>query len=177
MNKVVIARDTRDHSGKHRNVDEGLAAKGIKTVRTKLYVGDVARLDDMTVSIDLKQGLQECYWNIIQQHRRFVAECKRAQEAGIRLIILCQESGIGSVQDVANWQNPRLLKWMKLRDAHRAGKRMKEQLAPYPPVSSERLSKAMQTISERYGVEWRFCDKSETAKKICELLGLEVENG
>ena len=172
MNKVVIARDTRDKSGKHRNVDEGLAAKGIKTVRTKLYVGDVARLDDMTVSIDLKQGLQECYGNIIQQHRRFVAECKRAQEAGIRLIILCQESGIGSVQDVANWQNPRLLKWMKLRDAHRAGKRMKEQLAPYPPVSSERLAKAMQTISDRYGVEWRFCDKTETVNVICEVLGL-----
>ena len=172
MNKVVIARDTRDQSGKHRNVDEGLAAKGIKTVRTKLYVGDVARLDDMTVSIDLKQGLQECYGNIIQQHRRFVAECKRAQEAGIRLIILCQESGIGSVQDVANWQNPRLLKWMKLRDAHRAGKRMKEQLAPYPPVSSERLAKAMQTISDRYGVEWLFCSKDKTVDVICEVLNI-----
>ena len=172
MDRVVIARDTRDQSGKHRNVDEGLAAKGIKTVRTKLYVGDVARLDDMTVSIDLKQGLQECYGNIIQQHGRFVAECKRAQEAGIRLIILCQESGVGSVQDVANWQNPRLLKWMKLRDAHRAGKRMKEQLAPYPPVSSERLAKAMQTISDRYGVEWRFCDKTETVNVICEVLGI-----
>ena len=172
MDRVVIARDTRDRANRHRNVDEGLAAKGIKTVRTKLYVGDVARLDDMTVSIDLKQGLQECYGNIIQQHRRFVAECKRAQEAGIRLIILCQESGIGSVQDVANWQNPRLLKWMKLRDAHRAGKRMKEQLAPYPPVSSERLAKAMQTISDRYGVEWRFCDKTETVNVICEVLGI-----
>lgn len=172
MANVIVARDTRDHANRHRNVDEGLAAKGIKTVRTKLYVGDVARLDDMTVSIDLKQGLQECYGNIIQQHRRFVAECKRAQEAGIRLIILCQESGIGSVQDVANWQNPRMTKWLKLRDAHRAGKRMKEQLAPYPPVSSERLAKAMQTISDRYGVEWRFCDKTETVNVICEVLGI-----
>ena len=174
MNKVMIARDTRDKIDRHRNVDEGLLALGFQIVRTKLYVGDVALLNDMTVCIDLKQGLQECYGNIIQQHRRFVDECKRAQEAGIRLIILCQESGIGSVQDVANWQNPRMTKWLKLRDAHRNGKRMKEPLSPYPPVSSERLAKAMQTISDRYGVEWRFCYKSDTARMICELLGLDV---
>ena len=174
---MIIARDTRDKIDRHRNVDEGLLALGHQIVRTKLYVGDVALLNDMTVCIDLKQGLQECYSNIIQQHDRFVRECRRAQEANIRLIILCQEPGIGSVQDVAAWNNPRVVKWQKLRDAHRNGKRMKEPLSPYPPVSSERLSKAMQTISDRYGVEWRFCDKSETAKKICELLGLEVENG
>lgn len=171
---MIIVHDTRDRIGKHNNVDTGLTALGHKIVRTKLYVGDIALLNDQTTCIDLKSGLNEVYGNIIQQHDRFVRECRRAQEANIRLIILCQEPGIGSVQDVAAWNNPRRIKWEKLRDAHRNGRRMKETLSPYPPVSSERLSKAMQTISERYGVEWRFCDKSETAKKICELLGLEV---
>lgn len=169
---VVIARDTRDQTGKHKNVDDGLASRGIKTVRTKLYVGDVALLNDMSVCIDLKQNLTEVYGNVIQQHDRFVRECRRAQQAGIRLIILVEQKGIGSVQDVAAWQNPRMLKWLKLRDAHKAGKRMNEPLNPYPPVSSERLSKAMQTISDRYGVEWRFCAKSETVDVICEVLGI-----
>ena len=171
---MIIVHDTRDRIGKHNNVDTGLTSLGHKIVRTKLYVGDIALLNDQTTCIDLKSGLNEVYGNIIQQHDRFVRECRRAQEANIRLIILCQEPGIGTVQDVAAWNNPRVVKWQKLRDAHRNGKRMKEPLSPYPPVSSERLSKAMQTISDRYGVEWRFCDKSETAKKICELLGLEV---
>lgn len=171
---VIIARDTRDKIDRHRNVDEGLLALGFQIVRTKLYVGDVALLNDMTVCIDLKQGLQECYSNIIQQHQRFVNECIRAKQAGIKLIILVEESGIETVCDVSKWINKRAVKWEKLRDAHRQGRRMNEPLNPYPPVSSERLSKAMRTISDRYGVEWRFCDKSETAKKICELLGLEV---
>ena len=169
---IVIARDTRDQTGKHKNVDDGLASRGIKTVRTKLYVGDVARLDDMTVCIDLKQNLTEVYNNVIQQHDRFVRECRRAQQAGIRLIILVEQYGISTVQDVAEWKNPRITKWEKLRDAHRNGKRMTEKLNPYPPVSSERLSKAMQTISDRYGVEWWFCAKSETVNVICEVLGI-----
>ena len=169
---VVIARDTRDQTGKHKNVDDGLASRGIKTVRTKLYVGDVALLNDMSVCIDLKQNLTEVYGNVIQQHDRFVRECRRAQQAGIKLIILVEQAGIGTVQDVAAWKNPRISKWEKLRDAHKAGKRMNEPLNPYPPVSSERLSKAMQTISDRYGVEWRFCAKSETVDVICEVLGI-----
>ena len=169
---VVIARDTRDQTGKHKNVDDGLASRGIKTVRTKLYVGDVALLNDMSVCIDLKQNLTEVYGNVIQQHDRFVRECRRAQQAGIKLIILVEQAGIGTVQDVSAWKNPRISKWEKLRDAHKAGKRMNEPLNPYPPVSSERLSKAMQTISERYGVEWRFCSKAETVDVICEVLNI-----
>ena len=169
---VVIARDTRDQTGKHKNVDDGLASRGIKTVRTKLYVGDVALLNDMSVCIDLKQNLTEVYGNVIQQHDRFVRECRRAQQAGIKLIILVEQAGIGTVQDVAAWKNPRISKWEKLRDAHKAGKRMNEPLNPYPPVSSERLAKAMQTISDRYGVEWRFCSKAETVNVICEVLNI-----
>ena len=169
---IMIARDTRDQTGKHKNVDDGLASRGIKTVRTKLYVGDVALLNDMSVCIDLKQNLTEVYGNVIQQHDRFVRECRRAQQAGIKLIILVEQAGIGTVQDVAAWKNPRISKWEKLRDAHKAGKRMNEPLNPYPPVSSERLSKAMQTISDRYGVEWRFCSKAETVDVICEVLNI-----
>jgi hypothetical protein len=53
---------------------------------------------------------------------------------------------------------------------------MNKPLSPYPPVSSERLCKAMQTVAEKYHIEWRFCDKADTARTICEILGIEVEN-
>lgn len=173
---MIFVRDTRDKIGKHDNVDKGLISLGHKVVRTKLFVGDVSLLNNQTICIDLKSGLQEIYGNIISEHQRFVRECKRAYESGIQLVILCEESGISSVHDVAKWQNPRALRWERLRDAHKDGKRMKEQLSPYPPVSSERIAKAMQTIAERYHIEWRFCDKTDTARTICEILGIEVEN-
>ena len=173
---ITIIQDTREQSGKHNHVLDGFKQLGINVVRSKLFVGDYTRIDNMTVCVDTKKNLQEVYCNVIQDHRRFTDECKAAFSSGIKLIVLCEESGIKSIQDVAKWQNPRVTKWEKLRDAHRQGKRMKEQLSPYPPVSSERLCKAMQTIAERYHIEWRFCDKSDTARTICEILGIEVDN-
>lgn len=171
---MTIIQDTREQTGKHKHVMDGFQQLGINVVRSKLFVGDYTRIDNMTVCVDTKKDLCEVYNNLIQQHERFTSECKAAFSAGIKLIVLVEESGISSVKDVANWKNPRVLRWERLRDAHKAGKRMKEQLSPYPPVSSERLCKAMQTISERYHIEWRFCDKADTARTICDILGIEV---
>lgn len=172
---MTIIQDTRERANQHNHVLDGFNQLGISVVRSKLFVGDYTRIDNMTVCVDTKRDLNEVYCNLISDHKRFVNECKAAFSAGIKLIVLCEESGIKSVQDVAKWQNPRVTKWEKLRDAHRQGKRMKEQLSPYPPVSSERLCKAMQTIAERYHIEWRFCDKADTARTICKILGIEVD--
>lgn len=172
---MTIVRDTRDKIGRHDNVDKGLEALGFKVVRTKLYVGDVARMDDMTVSIDLKQNLSEVYSNIVgAQHERFIRECKRAQEAGIRLVVLVEHGGIESVQDVAKWENPRLKKWQRIHDGQIRGAYRNVKISAKPPVSSAQLAKAMQTIADRYGVEWRFCSGWQTVHVICELLGIEV---
>ena len=171
---MTIIQDTREQASKHNHVLDGFKRFGIKVIRSKLPFGDYTRIDNMTTVIDTKKDLAEVYNNLIQQHDRFTDECKAAFSAGIKLIVLVEESGINSVQDVANWKNPRVLRWERLRDAHKAGKRMKEQLSPYPPVSSERLCKAMKTIAERYHIEWRFCDKADTARTICEILGIEV---
>lgn len=172
----IIYEDSRQQAGKHEHVNQWLLEHGIEIKRTKLFAGDYTLPTDQTICIDTKYGLQEVYGNLIgKQHERFIRELKAAYSVGIRLIVLVEQTGICSVQDVANWKNPRVLRWERLRDAHKAGKRMKEQLSQYPPVSSERLAKAMQTIAERYHIEWRFCDKADTARTICEILGIEVE--
>lgn len=169
---VTIIQDSREKRAYHGNVVSGLKERGINVVRSKLFVGDYTRVDNMSICIDLKQNMTEVYGNVIQQHDRFIRECRRAQQAGIRLIILVEQKGIGSVHDVSAWKNPRITKWEKLRDAHRNGKRMSEQLNPYPPVSSERLAKAMQTISDRYGAEWMFCAPTDTVEIICKVLNI-----
>ena len=174
MAKIIMA-DTRQKNGSHDNIDAWLILHDIEIRRTKLYVGDYTLPANQSVCIDTKYGLQEVYGNLIQDHKRFTDECKAAFSAGIKLIVLVEESGIKSVQDVAKWQNPRVMRWERLRDAHKAGKQMNKPLSPYPPVSSERLAKAMQTIAERYHIEWRFCDKADTARTICEILGIEVD--
>lgn len=174
MARIIMA-DTRQKNGSHDNIDAWLILHDIEIRRTKLYVGDYTLPANQSVCIDTKYGLQEVYGNLIQDHRRFTDECKAAFSAGIKLIVLVEESGISSVQDVANWKNPRITRWERLRDAHKRGKQMNKPLSQYPPVSSERLAKAMQTIEERYHIEWRFCDKADTARTICEILGIEVD--
>lgn len=170
---ALIIRDTRDKIGAHDNVDKGLEKLGHKLIRSKMFVGDVALFDNQTTCIDLKQHMQEVYMDIVgAQHERFVRECKRAQDSGIRLIILVEQGGIGSVQDVAKWQNPRSQKWQRIHDGQIRGAYRGVKISPKPPVSSPQLAKAMQTISERYGAEWLFCKPEDTVKVICEVLRL-----
>ena len=171
---MVILQDTREKCNFHQNITDGLTALGHKVNRTKLYVGDYTLPTNQSVCIDVKQNMAEIYSDIVgRQHERFIRELKRAQEAGIRLIVLIEQGGIDSVQDVANWRNPRIERWFKIRDGKLRGGYRNVNIPKEPPVSSERLAKAMQTISERYGCEWMFCEPWRTVHVICEVLGIE----
>lgn len=149
---MTFVHDTRDQAGKHRNVDDYLLKTGHKIVRTKMYVGDITLLNDMTTCIDLKRNLQEVCGNLTQQHERFKRECIRAQESGIRLIILVEHgSTIKTLADVDTWVNPRL------------------KVSPYA-VSGQHLRKMMETVALKYGVEWLFCTRAETGEKVVNIL-------
>lgn len=64
------------------------------------------------VSVDTKEDLQELYQNLIQSHDRFRDEIILAQDNHIKLYILTENTdGITCIEDVANWQNPRLYIW------------------------------------------------------------------
>ena len=151
------------------------ADNGIKYVVSKGYVGDYQMLSDGTLAIDKKYGLQEVYSNIVCDHERFRRECIRAKEANIRLIFLVEQRGINSVADVAKWKNPRIALYNKMLKKRENGESVR--LPGKPPMSSEKLAAAMQTMSDKYGIEWRFCDKKDTGKIIWEILtGKEREN-
>lgn len=167
---MILLEDTRNPVDKHRNVHEWAAANGVTIKRTKLMVGDYTLPTNQSVCIDTKAGLQEVYSNVIQQHDRFRAECELAQEAGIWLVILVEEPGISSLEDVVRWKNPRRERWFRVHAAHKAGKLLKLSIPKVPPVSSEQLAAAMGTMGAKYGVTWMFCDKAETGARIWELL-------
>lgn len=167
---MILLEDTRNPVSKHRNVHEWAAANRVTIRRTKLMVGDYTLPTDQSVCIDTKAGLHEVYSNLIQEHERFRAECALAQEAGIRLVILVEEPGIGSLDDVAGWRNPRRERWFRVHAAHKAGKLLKLSIPKVPPVSSEQLAAAMGTMGAKYGITWMFCDPAETGAKIWSLL-------
>lgn len=171
---MTYIHDTRDKPGKHKNVDDYLTANGHRIVRSKLYCGDVSLLSDQSICIDLKQDLQEVYGNVIQDHKRFMDELIRAQSFGIKLIILVEQGGISSMHDVSEWENPRIIEWRKIDEAHKAGKQLKKTICKVPPASSIKLAAIMNQLSRRYGAEWQFCDKSDTGRRVVELLNGEL---
>jgi len=149
---MTIQIDSREHKWELARIQRQLTALGCKTIVSKLYVGDYQSLDNPRLVIDRKKDLLELCGNVTQQHERFQRELIKAQEAGIRLIILIEHGGdIQSLEDVYFWDNPRLLQSPKA-------------------TTGQGLYKSLCTIRNRYNVRFEFCTKQETGKKIMELL-------
>ena len=146
-----IIEDTRQKADKHNLKHESFAALGVELVRCKLPFGDYAPVPP--ISIDTKENMDEIAANICgKEHKRFIAECKAAKAAGCKLYILVENTlDITDISQVHTWVNPRVI---------------------YSPncVQGARLQKAMETISERYGVTFLFCAPEKSAEIITELL-------
>ncbi len=148
---MVIYEDTRQQAGKHKNIHAYCRASGIKIIRQALNVGDYQIAGKGDISVDTKQGVLELAGNVFQDHERFRAECLRAQECGIQLIILIEEALPGGRLD--KWRPP--IKW----DGQ-----------PVSRFNPATLRKAMITMQEEHGCKFRFCDARSTGKVMIEYL-------
>ena len=183
MNDTVII-DSREKEKAIQKIKKYFDDNNIKYITSKLYCGDYQLLSNGKIVVDRKQNLAEIMQNVTQ--KRFRDELIRAKKAGIHLIILIEHSkDIICIDDITKWKNQRLefykfqLKkqlglfgefneWYLYREAKDKGLKPRK-----PPISPEQLRKALHTIEdnkEDYNVSFDFCSKSETGKKIIELL-------
>lgn len=165
---ATIIADSREQKWDH--VREYLDCHGVLWLRSKLPVGDYARMDNMATVIDRKQNLNEVESNVIHQHDRFRRECQLAAEHGIHLIILVEEPDVQSLEGVAGWTNPRRRRWERLDAEHARGINLHKKIPGRPPVNGETLQAIMRTMAEKYGIEWRFCNKAQAGETICKIL-------
>ena len=166
---MTIQIDTREHKHESARIEKQFDAMGIHHFRSKLYCGDYQSLDNGRLVIDRKKDLLELCGNVTQQHERFRNELMRAKEAGISLIILCEHgSEIRGIEDVYFWRNPRLdeTEWTTID-----GRPCRIQKHPNA-TTGEQLYRSMITIQNKYGVQWEFCEKRNTGRRIAELLGV-----
>ena len=154
---MVIVVDTRE---KPRAIVKILAEfdrQGIHVVRRALNFADYWNPDNPDVIIDRKQSLGEIAQNVVQQRARFLREVERCSRAGCHMIVLIEHGGrIRKLEDVILWKNPRL------------------KVSPLA-VSGERLFRIMHAMGNKYGIEWQFCSKQQTGKRIIELLRSEKD--
>lgn len=107
-------------------------------------------LDLIDISIDTKKNLLEVCGNVCsRQHERFREELLKSKG---RLILLIEEPGIETLEDVWWWENPRLKKNPKA-------------------TKGTSLYRSLCTIRDEYGVDIRFCDRRNTGKEIIKILG------
>ena len=145
--------DTREKKNDH--IKAYFDRHGIAYREEALKVGDYM-IEGGKVSVDRKQNLSELATNLMNRadHARFWREVRRAREQGIKLIVLCEHGGrIKTIKDVAGWKSK------------------------YSPVSGRALMEEIYRVTISYGVEFIFCDKRSTGKRIVELLGGENSDG
>lgn len=144
---MIIEMDTRNQKDSY--ITDYLDKHSIKWIRNKLYAGDVKLINSTRVIIDLKKDLLEISGNLtgVKEHERLKREIARAREIGCeRFIFLIKEPKIKSIEEVTTWSSNRT------------------------KVKGETLMKIMNTMSERYRVEFIFTTKENAGAKVIELL-------
>ena len=150
---MIIQEDTRQKPDKNKHIREQLDALGYEVRRFGgMAVGDYQILGKGDIVVDTKKDMNEIESNLIHDHERFRNECVLAQEAGIKLIILIQDSKLKQMSDVFGWYNIRK-KWSP------------------KAASGKQLAKIMYSMKQKYGVDFQFCKRDEIGKRIVKLLG------
>lgn len=157
-----IQVDTNEKERATKKIFAEFDRQGIHYFSSKLYVGDYMNLDNPRLIVDRKQSLSELYTNLCHEHNkgknegRFTKEFERAKQAGIKVVLLCEHgNGIKTLEDVREWYNPRLDK------------------TPFA-WDGRKLHKEIALFLKRYDTEIYFCNKTQTGKRIIELLGGEI---
>lgn len=161
---MVLIEDSRQQIGKHKNIKIYCEQEGIKIIRSKLVVGDymlsgssIPAIDGKpyVVSCDSKMGVGELAFDVFQQHDRFRRELIRAQDCGIQLIVLTEET----------LPEGRLDKWQIPLDRNGNPK------YKFDPAI---LRKCLITMQEKYQVKFRFCNKKDTGRVLLAYLKGEL---
>ena len=139
--------DTREKRNEH--IKAYFDKHGIEYEIHKLDVGDYQIEGKPQISVDRKRNLQELSKNLMnaKDHSRFWKEVRRAKEQKIKLYVLIEHGGqIKSIEDVARWTDK------------------------YSGVSGRNLANEIYRVHIAYNVEFLFCDKRSSARKIIEIL-------
>ena len=153
---MLILTDSREKKDKIKHITDYFDRNHIAYDRTKLYIGDYQRADNPLLLVDRKQNLIEIANNATKGHTRFKGELERLTAIGGKMYILVEEK-MDSLEDVQNWESPR-----------------KKDGTPYTKLEGRTLYKILASWQHRHNIEFVFCHKNGTARKILELLEVDI---
>lgn len=145
---MIIQIDTREKARAIKGIISEFDKQKIEHIPSKMYVGDYCLMENPLVIIDRKQHLSELAQNATKGHARFKGELERLDKINGKMYILIQ-------------QNFTCLEDIILQDL------------PYSKYSCDNLYKVLCSWRAKHNIEYVFCEKRNTGKKIIELLGLK----
>lgn len=142
----MIIVDSREKKWQH--IEKYFQQHGILYQIQKLDIADYMLEGQDKFVIDRKQNLDELCSNLCTKDSgRFWREVRRSREQKVKMVILCEHGGkIKSIKDVAEWKST------------------------YSRVTGRHLAAEIYRVHIAYGVEFLFCDKRSTGRRILELL-------
>lgn len=153
---ATIFTDSREKARAIKKIISEFDIQGIQHFSTKLFVGDYMCPNDPLTFIDRKQDVNEIAQNAVAGNARFKAELERMKCIGAKMYILIEQDQIDgkkieSLEDIIPWENR------------------------YGAVQGERIYRILKCWENKYDIEFVFCKKADTGKKIIELLGVKNE--
>ena len=155
MNEIIVIDSREKPKAITRTIDY-FDKHGIKHISSKMYVGDYQLLSNGLVVIDRKQNLVEVANNATKGHERFKRELERLKSIDAKMYILVEEK-LDCLEDVQHWESPR-----------------KKDGSPYTKLQGSTLYKILASWQHRHNIEFVFCHKNGTARKILELLEVDI---
>lgn len=141
----MIVSDSRERENKH--ILDYFDRHEIPWEKHKLETGDYMMEERPDVCVERKASLTELAHNLLTADRgRFLREVRRAREAGIHLVILCEHGGIHGLEDVKKWK------------------------PKFGRSSGKKLADAIFRLEIAYGTPTLFCDPRSTGRRIVEIL-------
>ena len=144
--------DSREKWTQPQSSDTHLSAyfdrHGIDWEVKKLDVGDYMLDGNDTISVDRKASIDELASNLLNREdkSRFMREVRRAKESGLHLVVLIESNKYKTIPDLREWRSK------------------------YSGISGRSLMDAIYKTHISYGVEFLFCPKISTGRRIIELL-------
>ena len=183
---MIIYEDVLNKIGKHNIKHEWWDAHGIEVVRTRFDGRHGVPWDfgdywagNGNVVVDTKAHMGELYGNLVRDHRRFADEIRRANAAGCLLVVLVETDEAGSIDDVRGWLNTHC----RMCNVYRRGECDPPDRSTVclkhgtkKPLQGETVAKQMKTMENTRSVRFEFCKPEDSAKRICELLGVMYED-
>lgn len=151
----MLLVDSREKPKAIKTILKEFEREGVPYSVTKLFIGDYQDYGNPFLIIDRKQSIQELAANCTRDHERFKRELERAKSVGTKLIILVEQN---RYKDRDKWIHvediPDLMLWE----------------SPHTTIRGEKVYRVLRAWMAKYDIEFVFCDKGQTGRRILEIL-------